>query len=218
MAILKRTKTDLINEGNQSFLQSTSQNKSCQNLFRKNNRIEFSTHPWAGSDSVPSAGVGLANTYQTTLHASPSPPTTCARRRPGEAASVHIKRCRRSVKRCSLPGPRCRPPAAPWPPAAACRCPLCCCRWPAPRWPSAPSQRSSAPACCPPTTGPAAPWCRAGTTIGTRRAARSSPTGAATATPTTSSPSTTVRRAAGPSRKCPNYAGWRLMEDLAGVI
>lgn len=72
MAILKRTKTDLINEGNQSFLQSTSQNKSCQNLFRKNNRIEFSTHPWAGSDSVPSAGVGLANTYQTTLHASPS--------------------------------------------------------------------------------------------------------------------------------------------------
>lgn len=50
--ILKRIKTDLTSEGKQTLLQSTSQNKSCQNLFRKNNRIEFSTHPWAGSDSV----------------------------------------------------------------------------------------------------------------------------------------------------------------------
>lgn len=72
MAILKRTKTDLTSEGNQIFLHSMSQNKSCQNLFRKNNRIELSMRPWAGSDSVQSAGVGLANTYQTTWHPSAS--------------------------------------------------------------------------------------------------------------------------------------------------
>lgn len=72
MAILKRTKTDLTSEGNQFFLHSMSQNKSCQNLFRKNNRIELSMRPWAGSDSVQSAGVGLANTYQTTWHPSAS--------------------------------------------------------------------------------------------------------------------------------------------------
>lgn len=44
-AILKKIKTDLTREGNQSFFQSTRQNKSCQNLFRKNNRIEFTMHP-----------------------------------------------------------------------------------------------------------------------------------------------------------------------------
>lgn len=71
MAILKRIKTDLTSEGNQSLLQSTSQNKSCQNLFRKS-RIQFSMHPWPSSDAVSSAGVGLANTYQTTWHASHS--------------------------------------------------------------------------------------------------------------------------------------------------
>lgn len=72
-------------------------------------------------------------------------------------------------------------------------------------------QRNSAPACCPPTTAPAAPWCHAGTTTGTRRPARNSPTGAATATPTTSSPSTTARRAAGPSRVSPGTG-------LAGLL
>lgn len=65
MAILKKIKTDLTSEGNQSLLQSTSQNKTCENLFRQN-RIEFSMYPWPSSESVLSAGVGLANTYQTT--------------------------------------------------------------------------------------------------------------------------------------------------------
>lgn len=57
----------LASEGKQSFLRSASQNKSCQNLFRKNNNgIDFTTHPQASSDSVSSAGVALANSYQST--------------------------------------------------------------------------------------------------------------------------------------------------------
>lgn len=47
------------------------------------------------------------------------------------------------------------PPARPpWPSAAACRCPRCCWRWPAPRWPSAPSQVGAGPRGDPAGPGP----------------------------------------------------------------
>lgn len=75
-AALKRSKqTWLVKETN-LFSGAQVKTKSCQNLFRKNNnRIEFTTHPWASSKSVSSAGVALANSYQSIWHASPS--TSC---------------------------------------------------------------------------------------------------------------------------------------------
>lgn len=51
----------------------------------------------------------------------PLPPHAQGGRRPGEAVSAHIKRCRRAGQRRSLPGPRCHPLACSSPPRHGCR-------------------------------------------------------------------------------------------------
>jgi len=68
--ILKKIKSDLTSERNQYFLQSTSQNKSCHNLFQKEQQQDWNYHASLGQHVI--CWSGLANSCQRIWHASPS--------------------------------------------------------------------------------------------------------------------------------------------------